>query len=104
MSKLEKIVPSLALCQHIPDGEFKDSALVWVDGNLQNPNDVFVEPRRYAIDGTHRPAPTLEEILDDINNIKPWDTATFTRASGDKTKLADYTLKWWMKLKGIKLK
>ena len=32
MSKLEKIVPSLELCKKIPAGEFKDSALVWVDG------------------------------------------------------------------------
>ena len=66
MSTLERIVPPLELCKQIPEGEFKDSALVWVDGNTQNPDEVFVEPRRYAVDGTHRPAPTLDEILEGI--------------------------------------
>lgn len=104
MSKLENIVPSLELCKKIPDGEFEDTALVWIDGNTRNPEDVFVEPRRYAIEGTYRPAPTLEEILDAINDIQKWDTATFTRAAGDKTKLTDFTMKRWFDLKEIEEK
>ena len=69
MSNLESIVPPLELCKLIPEGEFAASALVWVDDNTQNPNSVFVEPRRYDIDGTYRPAPTLEEIRRELRNL-----------------------------------
>lgn len=67
MSNLESIVPPLELCKRIPAGEFEDSALVWVDSSTQNPGGVFVEPRRYDIDGTYRPAPTLEEIIEELD-------------------------------------
>ena len=114
MSKLEKIVPSLELCKKIPAGEFKDSALVWVDGNTQNPDEVFVEPRRYAIDGTYRPAPTLEEIRWELRNLsvsvyenmvvalckidpESWITETVLPDEHD----ADAALRIWLKLKGV---
>ena len=116
MNTLEKIVPSLELCKHIPDGEFKDSALVWVDGNLQNLNDIFVEPRRYAIDGTYRPAPTLEEIRWELRNLsvtvyeniivasckidpESWITEMVNQNYHD----ADAALRLWFKIKGIKI-
>lgn len=116
MRKLEKIVPSLALCKKIPSGEFTDTALVWVDGNLQNPNDVFVEPRRYAIDGTYRPAPTLEEIRWELRNLsmsvyentivasckidpETWLSETVNPGEHD----ADAALRIWFKIKGIKI-
>ena len=34
MSNLESIVPPLELCKQIPEGEFEDSALVWVYDDL----------------------------------------------------------------------
>ncbi len=116
MNTLEKIVQSLELCKHIPDGEFKDSALVWVDGNLQNLNDIFVEPRRYAIDGTYRPAPTLEEIRWELRNlsvsvyentivvlckIDPETCITETVFPDEHD--ADAALRLWFKIKGIKI-
>ena len=103
MSTLERIVPPLDLCKKIPEGEFKDSALVWVDGNTQNPDEVFVEPRRYAVDGTHRPAPTLDEILEGIGGIETWDTMTIARITNGKQSLTTNTLKRWFKVKGIKI-
>lgn len=103
MNNLKSIVPPLELCKLIPEGEFEDSALVWVDGNTQNPNSVFVEPRRYAIDGTHRPAPTLEEVLEAIGKVENWDTATITRPIGVNTKIVDTALKRWFKVKGTEV-
>lgn len=103
MSNLKSIVPPLELCKQIPEGEFEDSALVWVDGNTQNPCIVFVEPRRYAIDNTHRPAPTLEEVLEAIGKVENWDTATITRPIGVNTKIVDTALKQWFKVKGVKI-
>ena len=103
MSTLERIVPPLDLCEKIPEGEFEDSALVWVYGNTQNPDEVFVEPRRYAVDGTHRPAPTLDEVLEGIGGIETWNTVIITRATNGKTNLATSALKRYFKLKGIKI-
>jgi len=31
MSEIEKLVPPLEMCKRIPEGEFADSALIWVD-------------------------------------------------------------------------
>lgn len=104
MSNLESIVPPLELCKRIPAGEFEDSALVWVDGNTQNPRIVFVEPRRYAIDNTHRPAPTLEEVLEAIGEVESWDTATITRPIGANARIVDTALKRWFEVKGIEVK
>ena len=103
MNNLKSIVPPLELCKLIPAGEFEDSALVWVDGNTQNPNSVFVEPRRYAIDGTHRPAPTLEEILESIGEVETWDTMTIHRITNGKQNITTNALKRWFNVKGIKV-
>ena len=110
MNTLESIVPSLELCKKIPVGEFKDSVLVWKERigisrdarvKIREPEDLSYKVESAEVN--YFPAPTLEEILDDINSFRPWDTATFTRAGGDKTKLADFTLKWWLKLKGVEV-
>lgn len=103
MSNLESIVPPVELCKQIPEGEFEDSALVWVDGNTQNPFEVFVEPRRYAIDGTHCPAPTLAEILESIGGVETWDTMTIHRITNGKQNLTTNSLKRWFKVKGVKI-
>lgn len=114
MSKLENLVPSLELCKKIPAGEFTDTVLVWVDGNLQNQLDVFVEPRRYAIDGTYRPAPPLEEIRRELRNLsivfynnkiivsckidpETWVSETVFPGEHD----ADAALRIWLKMKGV---
>ena len=104
MSSLESIVAGLELCKKIPDGEFTDTALVWIDGNTQNPEYVFVEPRRYAIDGTFIPAPTLEEILEGIGEIETWNTMKIARITDGKQNLTNNAMKRWLKLKGIESK
>ena len=65
MSKLEDLVPPLELCKQIPEGEFADSALVWMvlpDGSL---HPVFPIIARDATlpDDDIIPAPTLAEIM-----------------------------------------
>ena len=119
MSKLESIVPPLELCKLIPEGEFEDSALGWVDGNTQNPDDIFVEPRRYAINGTHRPAPTLEEIITSLLTYG-WlvkidcriqlDTFVELYSGTSNTRYVEYgpsacdaALRLWFKVKGIEV-
>ena len=106
MSTLERIVPPLELCKRIPAGEFEDSAMVWVDGNTQNPKDIFVEPRRYAIDGTFIPAPTLEEILDEMVSFRAsfcvHGMAIGNNFYGYPTS-AEEALRLWFKVKGIEV-
>lgn len=65
MSNLESIVPPVELCKLIQEGEFEDSALVWVD---DQDGIETVLPRDVAqfklFDVYHMvPAPTLEEII-----------------------------------------
>ena len=107
MRSLENIVPPLELCKKIPEGEFEDSALVWVDGDLQNPNDIFVEPRRYAVEGTFIQAPTLEEILDEMVSFRAsfcvHGMAIGNNFYGYPTS-AEEALLMWLKLKGIEVK
>ena len=59
---LEDLVPPLELCKQIPEGKFKDSALVW-----WNKTEPSVYPREdvpsLVIHGYSYPAPTLQEIL-----------------------------------------
>lgn len=63
---LEDIVPSLELCKQIPNESFEDSALVWA----VNGSSCFIEQRElmeYANRSkTLAPAPTLQEIIDDL--------------------------------------
>lgn len=106
MSNLESIVPPLELCKQIPEGEFEDSALVWVDGSTQNPNDIFVEQRRYAIEGTHRPAPTLEEILDAIGDLGASFCTNGIQIDNqfyEYPTSAEEALRQWFKVKGIEV-
>lgn len=46
--KLEELVPPLELCKLIPEGEFEDSALMWVE-DVHPTLTPFVEPRRYVL-------------------------------------------------------
>lgn len=62
MAKLEDLVPPLDLCKQIPHGFFDDSALVW------EKYDDFVCPRGIAVPLTSIPAPTLAEIIYELDN------------------------------------
>lgn len=121
---IEELVPSLELCKKIPEGEFADSVLCWVDkgcacvlpdGVIPPERHPFVELRRYTVQGDEIPAPTATEILEVL-----WDDyqkptvyfrntwyATVANDYGDKITAVDNenaanaALKLWLKLKGI---
>ena len=104
MSKLESIVPPVELCKQIPAGEFEDSALVFRPYRMKGDEVVCL---REEFDGFDEyrivPAPTLEEILDEIGKVENWDTATITRPIGVNTRIVDTALKRWFKVKGVKI-
>ena len=81
MSKLEELVPPLELCKLIPKGEFEDTALLWeavVDMNTGETVNTHIVPRpsrtgcnpfvyhEIAKEFHLYPAPTLEEILQEL--------------------------------------
>ena len=102
MSNLKSIVPTPWLCVQIPDGEFKDSALVWCRARGEDvvcPRDQWV-----GVDGTTPiPAPTLEEILEEMEKVESWDTATITKPVGVNARIVDTALRRWFKVKGIEV-
>ena len=102
MSNLESIVPSLELCREIPVGEFEDTALVWVYDMAALGK---VMPREMVqFEGTWMiAAPTLEEILEEMEKVESWDTVTITRPVGTTTRVIDTALKRWFKVKGIEV-
>ena len=65
VNTLESLVPPVDLCSKIPDGIFADSALIWCyDGDFWH-----VEARStsfYNKEEDIRPAPTLQEILNEL--------------------------------------
>lgn len=87
--KLEELVPPLELCKLIPEGEFEDSALMWVE-DVHPTLTPFVEPRRYILlEDEEIPAPTLEEIMEKLPSCVSADSAV------------DGAMKLWLKTKGI---
>lgn len=70
MSDLKTLVPPLELCQQIPQGSFDDSALVWqctMFLSSMPPKHVWeVKPRSECFGHEDAPAPTLEEIMDEL--------------------------------------
>ena len=121
MSKLEKIVPSLALCKYIPEGEFKDSALVWMhrpalEGISDDPFMVDYRVKAEYLKRELHPAPTLEEIRLELRNLsivfynnkiivsckidpETWFSETVFPGEHD----ADAALRIWLKLKGVEV-
>ena len=103
MSNLESIVPPLDLCKQIPAVEFRDSALAWVvKGNEEEcaPRTMFnAIPNSWKV----FPAPTLEEVLEEIGKVENWDTATITRPIGVNARIVDTALKRWFEVKGIEV-
>lgn len=112
---LENIVPSIEDCKRIPDGAFNDSALVYVHFGFSC--------QEYGVacrDNCHHadviiPAPTLAEILAEINAIpypaadyvslraEPdgrWKVHNGVKTAWDKNP-ATAALRLWMRLKEV---
>lgn len=122
MDNLEKLVPPLELCKLIPEGEFEDSAFVWVVNGDYQPKFQIVDKRKYPFipeaGATLYPAPTLKEIL---SAIPPGEVGVFCCYLGDgdwsigdnehdlyvkngyegKSPEAS-ALKWWLNNRGVK--
>nr|DAM90923.1 MAG TPA: hypothetical protein [Caudoviricetes sp.] len=122
MSNLENLVPPLELCKRIPAGEFEDSALVWVYDDVveflcRTSGCEQIHKKEWQLDHNHPrkiairrkygqeiyPAPTLEEILEEIGKIETWDKMTIARITNGKQSLTTNALKRWFEVKGINL-
>ena len=70
MSKLEDIVPPLELCKRIPAGKFEKSVLVWTAHGVRSVEELsrLEFCKNLPIRKMTFPAPTLEEILDELGN------------------------------------
>ena len=64
--EIKELVPSLELCKLIPQGEFEDSAFIWVNA-MDNTPKVICRP--WDKKSTAAPAPTTDEILDKCKDI-----------------------------------
>lgn len=120
------LVPSLELCRKIPDGEFAHSELQWEEGygTLKNAEyfaDVIQRTPWEARGYKHHPAPTLQEILAEIEKAGGWCPTAYRlndqwtvdfqddKVDGmndiveqtDPDNPATAALKLWLKLKGI---
>lgn len=125
---LKELVPPLDLCQKIPAGEFANSALYWAVQMGGTYPDVFPSEcgncdkfRIIAEDNAICPAPTLQEIMIEIDNLGGWCPTAYRlqnqwtvdyqedRVDGmndvveqtDTDNPAAAALKLWLKLKGI---
>ena len=105
MSNLKSIVPPPELCTQIPDVEFRDSALVWC--RVRGENDVCPREQWVGVGGRNPiPAPTLEEILDDL-----FFTAVFCKGGiwvidrfYEYPTESEEALRLWLTVKGIEVK
>lgn len=128
--KLKDLVPPLELCKMIPDGEFEDSALM-CEATLGMASrrvlDIRIIPRQKITNNPYvdrklgreyyiYPAPTLEEILQELVNLsayrinvcKSWgewhidccDNERLIEKDSVKN-ITTAALKLWLKLKGI---
>lgn len=81
---IEKIVPPLELCKKIPAGEFEDSAFVWLEVEIPQENKkewrvVNATKTILACHNPKHPAPTLQEIMEEIAGIdKVYSVCSFT--------------------------
>ena len=117
MSNLRSIVPPPELCTQIPDGEFRDSALVWC--RVRGEDAVCPRTQWVGVGGTRPiPAPTLEEIITSLLT-RGWlvkidcriqlDTLIeFYSEKQSKTEFgntaSETALRLWLKVKGIEVK
>ena len=125
MSNLTDLVPPLELCQKIPPGEFQDSALAHIsrEGEWGHAIMTPVRWKVYKKCGWFEiyPAPTLQEIMVEIDNLGGWCPTAYRlqnqwtvdyqedKEDGmndiveqtDPDNPATAALKLWLKLKGI---
>lgn len=121
MSNLKNIVPPLELCKQIPEGEFGDSALVWV---VKGDHEECAQSTMFnAIPNSWKvfPAPTPEEIIIDIGKTHKHPVLTYSHDHWEITCYTGYTnaklfwikfeptasdaaLRLWFKVKGIEVK
>ena len=64
MGRWVDLLPPLDLCKMIPDGAFKDSMMVWRRGYQAFP--ISIEQRTPFTPYEQIPAPTLQEILEEL--------------------------------------
>lgn len=123
---LESIVPSLETCRQIPQGAFKDSALVWMAWHTENIEFGKVVPRSMlkeftdALSMIHaallyvHPAPTLAEILAELptvgcivcvcevgGNVEYTASLPLSDIEETNTNPATAALRLWLSLKGV---
>lgn len=102
--------------QLIPEGEFAESAFIWVNG-LDNKPKVICRP--WDKKSTAAPAPTLQEILEELHKLQEdvflnwsehayneWQVNAYTHNKEDyqahDISLQTAAMKVWLNLKGIK--
>lgn len=107
MSNLESIVPPPELCTQIPDGEFRDSALVFRPYVARGEDKVCPRAQYEGVVGDRPvPAPTLEEILGALSDIGAKFCQCWIRVG---SQLLDYpvgteeALRLWFKVKEIEV-
>lgn len=115
MMNLQDLVPPLYLCKLIPEGEFEESVLCWIDFRGVYPGWNYRDPgvvvRETAWAATSKkgvyPAPTLQEIMYDLpqgvelSRDSEWFCSLdMTNEYYDNT-TATAALKVWMKKKGF---
>ena len=118
--KLEDLVPHLELCKKIPKGEFKNSVLFWqeiisLDTKKVLETEVFFRKNytdyeidtEFGVEYLRYPAPTLQEILEELETYKIIGSKEFTIVESQdvvgKQPVIDSALELWLKVKGIEL-
>ena len=120
---LESIVADFNLCKLIPAGEFKYTAMVWRDDNINHYVHLYCRTsddigyKGESEEVNYFPAPTLSEIRRELRNlsvnkidgvlmvsckINPDDTLYET--ARDDNNVTTAALRLWLMVKGIKVK
>jgi hypothetical protein len=114
--KIAELVPPVELCKQIPSGKFEDSCFVWVNGMDKQPKPIC---RPWDKKSTAAPAPTLQEILEDLHKhekdvflkwseiaYNEWLINAYTTPVRDiqahNQNIVTAAIKVWLELKGIK--
>lgn len=67
--RVESIIPTLEQCVEIPAGMFQNTVFIWRDREIGAVPDMNIKALRELYGtGIIYPAPTLEEIIEDLGN------------------------------------
>ncbi len=110
-NSLNSLVPSLQLCYQIPEGKFTKSVLAWFSTG-QYWWDCYAFPRecgkcpKFDTFEFLAPAPTLQEIMDDLAKIGEPVVMTLGVCIGKDTEehstnSAESAMKLWLKVNSI---